>query len=61
MSVGERRGMGEVRAGAGLLTGCGQGNVAAHHGESKLAAHQGSVERDKVEATTRESEGPAWQ
>ena len=49
MSVGERRGMGEVGAGTGLQVGCGQGNVAAHHGESTVAAHEGSAERVKVE------------
>ena len=41
--------MGEVGAGAGLQVGCGQGNVAAHHGESTVAAHEGSAERVKVE------------
>ena len=51
MSVGERRGMGEVGAGAGLKVGCGQGNVPAHHGESKVAAHEGSAEWTKSTPT----------
>ena len=46
-SVGERRGLGEVGAGAGLQVGCGQGNVAAHHGESTAAPHQRSAEGTK--------------
>ena len=50
-SVGERRGMGEVGAGTGLQVGCGQGNVAAHHGESKVAAHEGSAEWTKSTPT----------
>ena len=41
--------MGEVGAGTGLQVGCGQGNVAAHHGESTVAPHQRSAERVKVE------------
>ena len=51
MSVGERRGMGEVGAGTGLQVGCGQGNVAAHHGESTAAPHQRSAEGTKSTPT----------
>ena len=59
-SVGERRGLGEVGAGAGLQVGCGQGNVAAHHGVSTAAPHQRSAEASKSSPPRCKSGGLAW-